>query len=60
MTWRLHIDPDPRNRLYEKGPHWEYCHRPDCPLEHVTYEPFRPITGQVIDTSHLKPAKEHR
>ncbi|MCV7174797.1 hypothetical protein [Mycolicibacterium sphagni] len=59
MTWRLHIDPDPRNRLFEKGPWWEYCADADCTLEHVTYKPFYPITGQRIDLSHLRPAKQN-
>lgn len=51
--WRLH--PEPGSKVYAKGPHWRFCTDPTCELQHVTYEPFRPITGQEIDLSYLQP-----
>lgn len=53
--WRLH--PEPGSKNYAKGPHWRYCTDTTCELEHVLYEPCRPITGQAIDLSHLPPAR---
>jgi hypothetical protein len=50
---RLH--PEPGSKLYAKGPHWRYCTDDACPLQHVEWEPFLPITGQKIDLSYLKP-----
>lgn len=52
-TWWLH--PEPGSKLYAKGPHWRVCEDPACTLQHVLWEPFRPITGQEIDLSNLTP-----
>lgn len=49
--WRLH--PEPYSKQYAKGPHWRYCVDEQCPLQHVFWEPFKPITGQEIDLSYL-------
>ena len=58
MSWKLH--PEPGSKLYAKGPHWHYCADEQCPLQHVTYQPFRPITDQEIDLSYLAPTNYDR
>lgn len=42
---RLH--PEPGSKWYLKGPHWRYCVDTACPLEHVSWEPFKPIVASL-------------
>lgn len=49
------MHPEPGSKIYAKGPHWRVCEDEVCTLQHVVYEPFRPVTGQEIDLSYLEP-----
>jgi hypothetical protein len=42
---RLH--PEPGSKWYLKGPHWRFCVDESCLLEHVMWDPFRPIVANL-------------
>lgn len=42
---RLH--PEPGSKWYLKGPHWRFCVDESCLLEHVMWDPFRPIVATL-------------
>ncbi len=47
MTWRLHLESE-ATKWHGTG--WRMCADPQCQLEHVEYEPFKPIDRKKAAT----------